>query len=87
MTSFEHNLTIIKKKGKEGMKIPLESLDEVTFGRAESCNIRINKPSISSQHTRIFYDKDGLVRRATRAARPVTVTRIFRFSFFFFFRF
>ena len=67
-------LVIIKRKGKDGMRVPLESIDEVTFGRDETCNIRIAKKAVSSQHTRIFFDSNGLVRAryaAARAARSV----------------
>ena len=73
MSSHQYALTIVKKKGKDGMRVPLDSLDDITFGRDESCNIRIQKPSISGLHTRIFYDTENQVRVAALRAAAAAV--------------
>ncbi len=60
---YSNNLVILKKKANsDGMLVAIpDTVDDVTFGRAEDCNIRIQKPSVSMLHARIFFDKNGQV--------------------------
>ncbi len=68
MATYDNKLVILKKKG-EGMVVPIpDTLEDIMFGRAEECNIRIQKASVSQQHARIFFDAQGLVRASTRHA-------------------
>lgn len=61
--SFAQSLVILKKKGQEGMSVPIsrDSSEEIVFGRNEACNICIKKDSVSMQHARIFFDNEGRV--------------------------
>ena len=63
-----------KKGGSEGTSVSLEVNDDVIFGRDEVCNVRIQKQSVSAQHTKIFWDDNGLVRcgRVARGANTRT---------------
>ena len=63
MNNYTNTLQILKKKKTSApMAVPLDAVDDVVFGRDEDCNIRITKKSVSSKHTRIFFDSNGAVR-------------------------
>jgi hypothetical protein len=84
MTEIVNSLVIMKKKGHDGMSVDLLG-DAVTFGRAEDCNIRIAKASVSSLHARIFFDNKQMVRLSRRKiSNFFFYQRLFFVNFFFF---
>lgn len=63
LTSRVRCVCVMRNAGSEGTTVPLDQQDgDVLFGRDESCNIRIQKPAVSTQHAKIFWQQ-GLVRR------------------------
>lgn len=74
-----HRALVCTHTGSDGMAVPLTQNDDVLFGREESANIRIQKSSVSAQHTKIFWDAAGMVRRHPRflCTRSVCVVCMF----------
>lgn len=68
-------IIVIKRSGQDSASFDL--LDSAyVFGRSESCDIRIQIPSVSEEHCRVYWDAAlGLAQVQCLSALGVTVTR------------